>query len=134
MKVNEEDELLFISGNVASSKNGRTFNMKLKRSLDSKSTQKYKKVSKDSYRDLQEQFLSMIEGKEKPYKIGFHFVRDSRRKFDFINPVQTVQDLMVRNGWLEDDNMTEMIPFPLELDGKWYSVDKENTGVFIKIE
>lgn len=134
MIANEEDELLFIGANVASSKNGRTFNMKLKRSLDSKSTQKYKKASKNSYIDLKGKFLQMIEGKEKPYKIGFHFIRDSRRKFDFVNPSQTIQDLMVQNGWLEDDNMTEMIPFPLKVDDKWYTVDKENAGVLIKVE
>lgn len=134
MKANDKDELIFISGNTASSKNGRTFNIKLKRSLDSKSTQKYKAISKNDYIDKQEQFLRQLEGKEKPYKIGFHFVRDSKRKYDFVNPVQTVQDLMVRYGWLDDDNVTEMIPFPLMINGQWSTVDKENAGVYIKIE
>lgn len=134
MIANKEEELIYIPGNVASSKNGRQFNIKLKRSLDSKSTQKYKRISKNSFIDLKHEFLKLLEGKEKPYKIGFHFIRDSRRKFDFVNPIQSVQDLMVQYGWLEDDNITEMLPFPLKVDDEWYSVDKENTGVLIKVE
>ena len=27
----------------------------------------------------------MIGGKEKPYRIGFYFIRDIKRKFDYIN-------------------------------------------------
>ena len=125
--------MLFIHGNVASSKNGRMFNIARKRSFDSKSTQKFKKESKDDWKDKKEQFLNMLKDKEKPYKIGFHFVRDSRRKYDWVNPVQTMQDLMVHNGWIEDDNITEMFPIPLEIDGALHSYDKESPGCYIKV-
>lgn len=127
------ENMLFINGNVSSSKNGRVFNTVRKRSFDSKSTQKFKKASKNDWKDLKDRFLEMIKDKEKPYKIGFHFVRDSRRKYDWINPVQTVQDQMVHYEWIEDDNVTEIIPFPFEIDGAYSSLDKENPGCYIKI-
>lgn len=128
-----ELEMLFIPENVASSKNGRTFNIKLKRSLDSKSTQKYKRNSLQYYQDLQPKFQEMIKDIPKPLFIGFHFVRDSRRKYDHPNPVQTCLDIMVKHGWLEDDNTKEMYPVPLPIEGKWESYDKENPGVYIAI-
>ena len=66
-------------------------------------------------------------------EIGFYFVRDSRRKFDFVNLVQTIQDIMVRSEWLPDDNMDEMVPVPIEIDGWCYRVDKNQPGVYIVV-
>jgi Holliday junction resolvase RusA-like endonuclease len=88
----------------------------------------YYKNSKQDWMDNKDKFLEMLKGKRKPYKIEFTFVRNSRRKFDYINPAQTVQDMMVKYGYLEDDNVTIMIPF----FGK-YSVDKEGAGVYIRV-
>jgi Holliday junction resolvase RusA-like endonuclease len=78
-------------------------------------------------------FQGSCKGKDRPLKIGFYFVRDSRRKFDFVNIVQTVQDLMVRAEWLADDNMDEMVPVPVEVDGTFYRVDKYHPGVYIMV-
>ena len=44
--------------------------------------------------------------------------------FDYINPAQTVQDLMVKNEWIEDDNANYIIPRFEE-----FTYDKENPGV-----
>jgi hypothetical protein len=44
-----------------------------------------------------------------------------------------VQDLMVKHGWLDDDNTTEMFPRPFKIKGKMGHYDKENPGVFIKV-
>ena len=73
-------------------------------------------------------FKEMIKDKEKPYKIGFYFIRDSQRKFDYINIAQIIQDLMVKYEWIEDDNCTELVPVFLG-----YKVDKENPGVKIEV-
>ena len=56
------------------------------------------------------------------------FLRSSKRKFDYINPAQTVQDLMVKYDWIEDDNCDIIVP---HFSG--YRVDKENPGVIIKV-
>ena len=60
--------------------------------------------------------------------VGFYFIRDSRRKFDYVNPLQTVQDAMVKHKWIEDDNMEMLLPI---FEG--YHVDKERAGVHITI-
>ena len=83
--------------------------------------------------NLREDFLKQTSGKQLPLEIGFHFVRDSRRKFDFHNIVQVVLDLLTASDFIIDDNMDCVIPFALKRDGKFYSVDKENCGVWIKI-
>ena len=63
-----------------------------------------------------------------PVKICFEFVRGSRHKFDYLNPAQTVQDDMVKYGWIEDDNAEFIIPA-----FEKYSYDKKNPGVWIEI-
>lgn len=98
------------------------------RSLPSKTCQRYIKESKPYYEEALDEFLKMLEGKEKPYTIKFTFVRDSRRLFDLINPLQTVQDLMVKYGYIDDDNYTEITP----CFGESY-VDKEGAGVYIEV-
>lgn len=65
---------------------------------------------------------------KKPYKIAFKFVRKSRHKFDYLNPAQTVQDQMVKYGWISDDNADEMIPIFLE-----YEYNKDKPGVYISV-
>lgn len=85
------------------------------------------------FEELRPQFEQLTIGKDNPLEIGFHFVRDSKRKFDFHNIVQIILDLMTAHNFIEDDNMDFVLPFPLKLDGRAYSVDKENPGVWIKI-
>ena len=144
-----ENELIFIPGNVPSSKNSRintkhgSFASKtVKSDLNSLGIQSYsssKKLVKgyvnkpNLIENLREDFLKQTSGKQLPLEIGFHFVRDSRRKFDFHNIVQVVLDLLTASDFIIDDNMDCVIPFALKRDGKFYSVDKENCGVWIKI-
>ena len=143
------NELIFIPGNVPSSKNSRintkhgSFASKtVKTYLNSLGIQSYsssKKLVKgyvnkpNLIENLREDFLKQTSGKQLPLEIGFHFVRDSRRKFDFHNIVQVVLDLLTASDFIIDDNMDCVIPFALKRDGKFYSVDKENCGVWIKI-
>jgi hypothetical protein len=69
----------------------------------------------------------------KPVIVKFHFVRDSKRRFDFHNVVQIVADLLVAHRFIEDDNMDYFLPVPMMLDGKWYTVDKLKPGVYVMI-
>jgi len=119
-------EHIFIPGNTPSSKNGRQWTGKY--SVGSDATQKYYKESKEHWLAHKDEFLKMLEGKKKPYKLHMLFVRGSRRKFDYINPAQTIQDQMVKYGWLEDDNMTQVIPV-----FEPYLYDKENPGCYITV-
>ena len=144
-----ENELIFIPGNVPSSKNSRintkhgSFASKTVKSyLNSLGIQSYsssKKLVKgyvnkpNLIENLREDFLKQTSGKQLPLEIGFHFVRDSRRKFDFHNIVQVVLDLLTASDFIIDDNMDCVIPFALKRDGKFYSVDKECPGVWVHI-
>ena len=144
-----ENNMIFIPGNVPSSKNSRvntkngSFASKtVKAYLSSLGIQSYssgKKIVKgyvnrpNLIEGLRDEFLKEIEGKKLPLQIGFHFVRDSKRKFDFHNIVQVSLDLLTAHDIIIDDNMDCTIPFALKIDNKFYSVDKECPGVWIKI-
>jgi len=72
----------------------------------------------------------LFQDKPKPLLVGFHFVRQDKRACDFSNLVQFV-DLWIAGGVIEDDSMDYFYPMPMLIDGKFYSVDKENPGVWI---
>ena len=74
-------------------------------------------------------WLRMIDGLSKPLKIVFKIYRKTHRKFDYVNIIQGIQDLMVKCLWLTDDNADELIPFFEE-----YEVDKNNPRVEIFIK
>lgn len=120
--------MIFIAGNVPSSKNSKQWTGKCL--ISSKTVREY--MSKFAYQfnslENKKNFKEMLNEKQKPYKVGFYFIRDSKRKFDYINIAQIVQDLMVKNGWVEDDNCNELLPVFLG-----YEVDKENPGVKITV-
>lgn len=125
--------MIFIYGNVPSSKNSKRWTGRFL--ISNEATQKYKKYSAKEYETFAFDFVKEVVDNHipVPLKVGFHFVRKSKHKFDFINACQVVQDLMVRHGWIPDDNMDELLPFPLEVEGSYYSYDKTNPGVFIKL-
>jgi len=121
----------FIPGNVPSSKNSKRVVRHGSRTLviSSKQTMNYIKSTEAAWVISGKFFSRLISGMSKPLVVEFEFVRDSHRKFDYINPAQTVQDLMVRYGWIDDDNCDEIIPVFLP-----YRYDKKNPGVYINIE
>tara|TARA_R110002020_G_scaffold334733_1_gene549964 strand:- start:212 stop:574 length:363 start_codon:yes stop_codon:yes gene_type:complete len=117
---------IFIPGNVPSSKNSKRWTGKML--INSKTVMNYIKESKGYYLEYKNQFKKELKQHEYPVKISFKFIRKSKHKFDYINPAQTVQDLMVKNGWIEDDNAEFMIPV-----FEQYEYDKEKPGVYITI-
>lgn len=122
---------IFIKGNAPSSKNGRVWTGRY--FIESKRVIKYRRETKEEFLKNKEIFLEMVKDKPKPYLIGFHFVRSNKHKFDFINMLQVIQDQMVELGYIDDDNCDEILPFPYMKEGVYYSVDKINTGTFIKV-
>ena len=121
---------IFIPGNVPSSKNGRRWTGRY--FIVSKQTQRYYKNSKKYWIENKKEFHKLLKGKDSqnkaPYRITFKFIRKSRHKFDYINPAQTIQDQMVKFGWITDDNADEMIPIFLE-----FEYNKDNPGVYINV-
>ena len=117
---------IFIPGNVPSSKNSKQWTGKLL--INSKATRAYIKATQEFYLKYRVDFQKMLKGKEKPYKLSLRFIRGTKHKFDYINPAQTIHDLMVKNKWLEDDNCKEIIPIFEE-----YKYNKENPGVYITV-
>lgn len=124
---------IFIPGNVPSSKNSR---MMTKSGLLIKPPLcfKYEKATKDIFVEKSKEFREYVGEIDKPLFIRLHFVRDSKRRCDFHNLTQFIADLLVKNGWIEDDNMNQVFFVPYKIEGKWYSVDKENCGVWIKVD
>ena len=118
--------MIFISGNVPSSKNSKQWTGKYL--ISSKTVRNYIKKHCDEWCKNTEKFKEMIKGKEKPYKVGFYFIRDSKRKFDYINAAQIVFDLMQHYGYIEDDDSTNIIPI-----FKGFEVDKAKAGVEIRV-
>ena len=123
--------MIFIQGNTPSSKNSKQF-VTLKNGktmlLNSKTVQKYIKESKGDWILNKNNFKKMLKDKEKPYKIELFFIRDSRRRFDYINAAQIIFDLMQEYGYIEDDDSTNIIPI-----FKGFEVDKARAGVEIRI-
>lgn len=117
---------VFIPHNTPSSKNGRTWTGS--HLIASKSTQKWRRLTKGYWTGHKQEFLDSLQELQKPYDIQFTFVRGSRHKFDYVNPLQTVLDEMVTFEWLEDDNADEVKPYFGD-----YSYNKENPGVWITV-
>ena len=122
-----DDLEIFINGNVPSSKNGKRWTGKYL--IHSKTTMRYIKESKPEYVNNVKRFTSFVKKLNTPYVVHFKFYRKSRRKFDYVNPLQTVQDLMVKHHWLEDDSSDHLLPiFDV------YEYNNETPGVLITIK
>ena len=117
---------IFIPGEVPSSKNSKQWTGRFL--VSSKLTQNYTANTAYDYGKHRESFLKATNSLPKPLKISFLFVRGSKRRFDYINPLQTVQDLMVKHGWIEDDNSNVLLPVLL-----LYQYKKNGAGVYISV-
>lgn len=106
----------------------------MRRSFGSPAYNKYVRLSKEYWdnSEIIRTFKRKLSQKQVvPYIIYFYFVRNSRRKFDWQNAIQGPLDLMVKYGWVEDDNCSIMVPAPIKLNGSYYRVDAKNPGVYI---
>jgi len=125
---------IFIPNNVISSKNSKRF-------LKNKKTDKmfianshyclnYKHNTGIYYKENNLNFLNMTSHLSYPLHIEFQFVRETRRRFDFINMAQIVCDMMVDYGWLPDDSYQYLVPYFNPI----VRFDKDNPGVIITIK
>lgn len=143
------EQIIFLPLNVPSLKNSKIKTARgifpsktVKRYLQNLGIQRYSssrkevieyKTKPNIFKDILEKTFNDLNREDNPYVIGFHFVRKTKHKFDFNNANQIIADLMTAHDMIEDDNMDYFIPVPFKMHDRWYSYDKENPGVFIKI-
>jgi hypothetical protein len=143
-------ESIFIPGNVPSLKNSK---IKTSRGIfPSKTVVKYLrnlgiqqyslrrkeikgyKIRPNLFEEFRSDWFKLTgEGRPNPIVVGIHFVRGSKHKFDFHNATQIIADLLVAHDFIDDDDMDNFIPIPLKHKGLWYSYDKDNPGVYLRV-
>lgn len=138
---------IFLKGNIPSLKNSKVmgkFPSKVVQkwlrlygiqSFNSKhKVVKYFKTIKGEY-NLMEicKVLKNFSNEDYPLILELHFIRSSNRSFDFINACQVIFDLWTAAELIPDDDMKFIVPMPLKLEKGWYSVNKEDPGVIIRI-
>lgn len=155
-----ENELIWIPYNTPALKNSKVKTgrgifssptvKKYLRKLGIQSYSSSKKIVKgyvtrpNEFEKLREQFEKSLLNKGFPVLICFHFVRDSKRLFDFGNATEIVFDLLTAHDIIPDDNVSFIFPSIMTVDGilpneenirklEWYSINKEQSGVWIKI-
>jgi hypothetical protein len=117
---------IFIPGNCPSSKNSKVWTGHML--ISNRPTRSYENNTCFIYGAYKSEFKKMFSKKRNPLKVGFYFIRDSKRHFDYINVCQKVADMMVDAGWIEDDDADHLIPVFLG-----YEVNKAIAGVYIDI-
>lgn len=117
---------IFIPLNTPSSKNGKQWTGSFLTS--SPATHKWRRLTKDFWTENKDKFLEMTEGLSYPLHLEFTFIRGSRRKFDYPNPLQTILDEMKRYEWIPDDNVTIIKPYFGD-----YEYSKQKPGCKIRI-
>lgn len=148
--------MIFIPGNVPSVKNTKSYTSH--GVFHSKTVKKYlQKIGVKHYRprEMKNRKTGVIKPKLEEHKkqpnffklsvgnyfdnitypalIGVHFIRGTRHAADFHNLCQIIFDLLSAHDFIEDDDMSHVIPIPLFIDGKAFTFGKENPGVYIKI-
>ena len=137
--------MIFIPGQVPSLKNSKVKGIyhpvtvtKYLRSLGIQGYSASKKTVKE-YKDPNRPNLfrkyvgNYFEGAEYPIVLGFHFVRKTKARFDYINSMHIICDLLTAHDYIEDDNCVFLVPQVMKMKGQYYSIDKERPGVYLKI-
>lgn len=124
-----KQQIRLIGQNVPSKKNSKIIT-KSKRVISSKLVQYYERWATPRLKEQLPTWQEMIQNKPLPLKVSFYFYRDSKRKWDFVNIVQVIADLMQKEGYLIDDDTKNFIP----LYAGEEVVSKKEAGVIMTIE
>ena len=127
--VESDNRIYFIGMNCPSKKNSKQIT-KDKRMISSKTVRRYEKEMAEVYRANKDKFIELTKDKELPLYILFHFFRDSKRNFDFVNIVQEPLDLFQEYGYIEDDDTKHVIPV---YSGEEVVSSKSEAGFYIEI-
>lgn len=124
-----KQQIKLIGQNVPSKKNSKIIT-KSKRVISSKLVQYYERWATPLLKQQLPTWQQMIQNKPLPLKVSFYFYRDSKRKWDFVNIIQIIADLMQKEGYLIDDDTKNFIPL---YKGEEVT-NKKEAGVIITIE
>lgn len=126
---NMNDEFIeFIGKNVPSKKNSKIITRN-KRIISSKLTRGYEQWISNLMQSNFKEWEKMTCNKTYPFKVGFYFYRDSRRKWDFVNIIQTIADVMQDYQYIIDDDTKHFIPIYLGEE----LTKKEKSGFKMKL-
>ena len=120
--------IYFIGRNVCSSKNSRMIT-KNKRVIASRLCKEYRQVMGKVFQDNLKEWEKQKPKDNEPIYVGFYFYRDSRRKWDFVNIVQIIADMMQDYLYLSDDDTKHFIPIYIGEE----LAKKEKSGFKMKI-
>lgn len=141
-----KEDLFFIPFNVPSSKNSRVSTSR--GNFRSAAVSKYlrligiqhyssKKKEVKGYTRKPNLFKESLKdfscSKDLPLVLGYHLIRKDKRKFDYHNVVQIIADLLTAHDLIEDDDCENLVIIPYKYKGTYYTVDKDNPGVYLKI-
>lgn len=141
----EPSVVIFIPGNIPSLKNSkingrfpsktvtkwlRTFGIK-SYSPSRKEVIYFKRIPK--IYNIEELLLPLKLQTNYPLLLGMHFVRNSKRSWDFNNATHIILDLMTALDIIPDDNVKYILPMPLKIDGEYWSYSKDSPGVIIEV-
>ena len=124
-----KQQIELIGLNVPSKRNSKIIT-KNKRVISSKLVQYYERWATPRLKEQLPTWQQMIQNKPLPLKVSFYFFRDSKRKWDFVNIIQIIADLMQKEGYLIDDDTKNFIP----LYAGEEVTNKKEAGVIITIE
>ena len=124
-----KQQIRLIGQNVPSKKNSKIIT-KSKRVISSKLVQYYERWATPRLKEQLTTWQKMIQNKPLPLKVSFYFYRDSKRKWDFVNIVQVIADMMQKEGYLIDDDTKNFIPLYIGEE----VTNKKEAGVIITIE
>lgn len=120
------EKVFIIPGNTPSSKNGK---IKTRWGMtDSKPVKEWKKNTKGSWKDQKDEFKRFVAGLPAPIFIHLVFIKKTEVLFDYFGPGETIADAMVEHGWINDDNVYQLVP----VFGK-FRTDKNNPGCEIRV-
>jgi hypothetical protein len=100
-------------------------------SASKKTVKEYKDPNRPNL--FRQQVGNFFDGVEYPVILGFHFVRKTRAKFDYINSMHILHDLLTAHDFIPDDNCDCLVPQVMKLNGQYYSINKNEPGVWLKI-
>lgn len=98
----------------------------------SKLVKAYEKLSGPYYDLLRPKFLEIVKDLPLPYKIEFVPAFSRNKNMDFNNFNHLITDMMKKHGWINDDDIHHILPFP-KMEPPHFIVDKNSPGVYIRV-
>jgi hypothetical protein len=112
-------------GGFIFTKEGEKVKQKFTRLDYSKSVKDYLKRYEHQFQQYKVDIQRLFKGHTE-WLVGIYFIRDSHRKYDYINACQIIADLMVKYTIIPDDNTLYFNPIFLGTE-----VDSGNPGFYI---